>query len=264
MKIQFEGSMTEFQALFSGTAMFAAQDTEGFEDEEEAEGQVRTFPVHKGGREPTEEVERPAHDQPGVQPDGVGVNPLSNDMPVPMNDPRVGKELDLPELSDEEREVGWAKFKEVCVLWAKNFGVTEEAEVIEFQPLRNDDGALVDEEGKVLTSGAKAIQVETKVLRQMPAPQPDREAALREMGEGRYPRSILVMAYEIGSLQRLVQRALAESEAGQIVGFELDYVDQIAMNMVQVSHKAFPDIAGTYDHSTRWRRFEPPSARRSN
>lgn len=85
--------------------------------------------------------------------------------------------------------------------------------------------------------------------------QPDRLALMQELGHGRMTIPILVMAYEIKSLQRLVERALWDAAPG--VDFDLNWVDQLACNMVQVSHMGFPDLAGTYDYSTSWRRNEP-------
>jgi len=84
------------------------------------------------------------------------------------------------------------------------------------------------------------------------APQPDRLALMTALGQGRWPIPILVMAYEIQSLQRLVQKALVET--GHEKALDLDWIDLVASNMVQVSHIGFPDISGTYDYSTRWRR----------
>jgi len=67
------------------------------------------------------------------------------------------------------------------------------------------------------------------------------------------------MAYELGGLQLLVEKALTElwpDAAAAYPGRDawLDYVGQVAGNMVQISHMAFPDIAGTYDHSSKWRK----------
>jgi hypothetical protein len=61
------------------------------------------------------------------------------------------------------------------------------------------------------------------------------------------------MAYEAKSLQRLVANALIGVVSGS-KDYSLDYADKIASNMVQVSHMVFPDLAGTYDYSTKWRR----------
>jgi len=260
MKISFEGSMEEFQVVFSGLALFSADEDD--EDDSPLPNNARAFPVMKGGKV----VEPPAEPAPAPLPeaDGVGVNPLANDMPVPENDPGVGKGLDLPKLGEEERHLGWEKFKEVCLLWIQNFGATEEVEVEEMTPLRNEQGALVNEEGRVLGRGDKAIQVPTKVTKTIPAPQPDRVTALTSMGEGRFPRAVLVMAYEIGSLQRMVEKALEEAQVTPTAPTQddvwIEYIDSIAMNMVQVSHKAFPDLAGTYDYSERWKRVFPNSA----
>lgn len=84
-------------------------------------------------------------------------------------------------------------------------------------------------------------------------PQPDRVKLMGDLGVGRHVRSVLLMAYEIGSLQRLVQKALAESGTE----LDLDQIEQVTTNMVAVSHAGFPDLAGTYDYSTRWQRVAP-------
>jgi hypothetical protein len=75
---------------------------------------------------------------------------------------------------------------------------------------------------------------------------------MQELGQGRWPVPILVMAYEIGSLQRMVEKALVTS--GAVADPDLDHIDEVAANMVQISHMGFPDLAGTYDYSTKWRR----------
>lgn len=79
--------------------------------------------------------------------------------------------------------------------------------------------------------------------------QPDRLTALRDIGSGRHAFPILVMAYEERSLQRLIAKVVKVTASG-----DLEWCDRVAANMVQVSHMAFPDLAGTYDYSTKWRR----------
>jgi hypothetical protein len=86
------------------------------------------------------------------------------------------------------------------------------------------------------------------------APQPDRVKLMFDLGSGRHPIAVLVMAYEIESLQSLVRRAL--KEVGVAWADDLDKVDRMAANMIQVSHSGFADLAGTYDYTTRWRRKE--------
>lgn len=85
-------------------------------------------------------------------------------------------------------------------------------------------------------------------------PQPDRLAMMQDLGHGRFTIPILIMAYEIKSLQRLVQKALKEA-TGTL--FDLGFVDKVACNMVQISHMGYPDLAGTYDYSTAWKRNAP-------
>ena len=86
------------------------------------------------------------------------------------------------------------------------------------------------------------------------ADQPDRLQLIKDLGHGRYTIPVLIMAYEIKSLQRLVEKALNEATGNK---FDLDFIDQVACNMVQISHMGYPDLAGTYDYSTAWRRNEP-------
>lgn len=85
--------------------------------------------------------------------------------------------------------------------------------------------------------------------------QPDRLKLMEDLGSSRYLVPVLVMAYEKLSLQGLIMSALMD--AGLVSGDEegREFVDKIAMNMVQVSHKGCPDLAGTYDYTTRWKRM---------
>lgn len=81
--------------------------------------------------------------------------------------------------------------------------------------------------------------------------QPNRLEILRELGSGPHAMPVLVMAYELESLQELVVRALDLKHATHAQAQDLAH--QIAGNMVQISHLAYPDLAGTFDHSTKWR-----------
>lgn len=149
-------------------------------------------------------------------------------VPEPTNDGAwAAQDMKLRELSAEQREAAWKHFVGFCSLWVENF---EEPE----------------------------------------GEQPDRLVAMQDLGQGRWPIPVLVMAYETKSLQLLVEKALVESGAVQIPEHSsaawddntdnteyhahLDYIDRVAANMVQVSHMGFPDLAGTYDYSTKWKR----------
>ncbi len=77
-------------------------------------------------------------------------------------------------------------------------------------------------------------------------PQPDRLKLLTEIGSGRWPLYILRWIASLGSLQAAVRKALDTDD--------LDLVDRLSANIVQVSHIAFPDIAGFHDYSTKWSR----------
>jgi len=80
------------------------------------------------------------------------------------------------------------------------------------------------------------------------APQPDRLALLRDLGASKWAVPILRLAYEMGGLQLLIQRT------GNFDGeADAEYVDRLAANMAQVSHMAFPELAGMYAYSSKWR-----------
>ncbi len=88
-----------------------------------------------------------------------------------------------------------------------------------------------------------------------PVPQPDRLSLTRELGSSIHTLGILVMAYEVGSLQYLVKTALnvLGEELSLMEPVDLDYVDRVAANMIQISHIGFPELVGTYNYGTKWR-----------
>lgn len=122
----------------------------------------------------------------------------------------------LPGLTDAQRADSESYFAEFCGKWVKGFGNYE------------DD-------------------------------QPDRLGMIQEMGNGKALVPVLIRAYEVGSLQRLIEQALNKHSAVHRMAFGadqekwLDWCDLIAANMVQISHMGAPDLAGTYDYSTKWR-----------
>lgn len=73
-------------------------------------------------------------------------------------------------------------------------------------------------------------------------PQPDRIALVERLLPHALP--ILVMAYEVRSLQRLIEMVFLSKGVAKSV----DEINEIAGNMVQVSHLSFPDLAGTYNY----------------
>lgn len=77
-------------------------------------------------------------------------------------------------------------------------------------------------------------------------PQPNRLELLRQLGSCRWTVFILRWCAHYKCLQGAVKAVLKTND--------LDYVDKVSATMVQVSHMAFPDLAGFYDDSTRWRR----------
>jgi len=88
------------------------------------------------------------------------------------------------------------------------------------------------------------------------AEQPDRRQLMEDLGSGQNVVAVLIMAYEIESLQRLVEKALHAAGvewSGSAVSW-LEWVDRVSATMVQISHQGFPELAGTYDFTQRWRR----------
>lgn len=192
----------------------------------------------------------------------VGASSPVQDLPAEENSPQSTDEL--PEISLERRAASWEKFREVVALWTINFAQTHEVEVEVKEPLRNEEGVLIDAEGNPVRRGQKPTYRTRKLMETRPKEQPNRQKALASLGSGPHTLPILVMAYEEGSLQGLVEKALRQLPDDGYEkwrpyadeGYEswLDYVEQIANTMVQVSHVAFPDLAGTLDYSSKWRR----------
>jgi hypothetical protein len=192
MRIEFEGTVAEFRALFQGGLVM-----------EFFSPPLSVVPPASDPKERTEP-------ESGWARTGEGITAPTNDAAL------AAAKMELPALVPEQREAAWNHFKGFCVDWARGFGDAE-------------------------------------------AQQPDRLAMMQELGHGRWPVPVLVMAYEVGSLQMMVCRALEEVNGVIERNFDdrdayLDHIDLIAANMVQVSHMGFPDLAGTYDYSTKWKR----------
>lgn len=83
-------------------------------------------------------------------------------------------------------------------------------------------------------------------------PQPDRPALMQALGSGRNVQPLLMWLYDESSLQERVHETL--TYLGHPQKEDLDFVEKVAGHLIQVSIAGFPDLAGTYDHSTRWRR----------
>jgi hypothetical protein len=79
------------------------------------------------------------------------------------------------------------------------------------------------------------------------AEQPDRVGLMRDLGSNRYVLGILRWAYYLKSLQRMIAKCLPDET-------DMERINRIAAQMVAISHVGFPDLAGTYDYSTKWRR----------
>lgn len=159
-----------------------------------------------------------AESEPEPLPDEEEIENASGTLPRPQNDPNVGRKLDLPPIQPEIRQAAKVYFRDLVLTWAENF----------------------DAEG----------------------PQPDRLKLLTDFGCSAHLVPVLIMAYEKLSLQRLILDALFgyDTEGRTLnlgnptVMSMIALADKLAMNMVQVSHIACPDLAGTYDYTTRWKR----------
>jgi hypothetical protein len=175
MRIEFDGTLAEFKALYG--PLFA-----------------QAVPVQA-----VAVAHAPAIPQTQKPPGGVSVGQGDrNEIPAPENTHFAGP---LPEISPEWRQETLAYFEEFCRAWAVNFDVVGE--------------------------------------------QPDRVALMNDLGRSRYATALLIIAYEIGSLQRLVVNALGPMATDE-------FGTAIAGNMVAVSHMGFPDLAGTFDYSSKW------------
>lgn len=84
------------------------------------------------------------------------------------------------------------------------------------------------------------------------ASQPPRLQAIQDLGSGPHTVAILVMAYELRSLQRLIQRALMTIEDERWT--DLDFCNRVASHVVTLSNMGYPDIAGCLDFGTGWRK----------
>lgn len=182
MKVNFEGTLEEFKAVFGGVL----------------------------------------GDLPEFQPSSFAVppNPVSSLDPIgpgSANPPDRPEHRDgLPQLSSEVRRKASEAFTDLVLTWVEGF----EDESVE---------------------------------------QPDRLSSLQAVGTGPTALAVIVMAHEIGSLQRLIERALLNHNPAVAARFGsseewLDYLDRISGNMVQVAHLAFPDLATVHDYSTKWRK----------
>lgn len=201
MRIEFEGTVDEFRALFIEQGVDAVFAPSSVEEQEEVRQRFTTpLAVVPDGGEPTGGWAEP----------GEAITAPTNDAAL------SAAKMELPSLSPEQRDAAWSHFKSFCADWVRGFGDAE-------------------------------------------AEQPDRLAMMQELGQGQWPVPVLVMAYEVGSLQMMVCRALEEVNGVIERNFDdrdayLAHIDLIAANMVQVSHMGFPDLAGTYDYSTKWKR----------
>ena len=267
MKINFEGSLEEFQSLFRGAPLPQFHPSEfstSAEDDWEEPGQST-------GMGP---FTMPVPDREPLPKDGLkGVD--SQALPVPDNDPWVGKKLNLPPIRPEQRVAAWAHFVDFCSGWVEGFEETREVAAPEVRAVDEEGEHLLDDEGNAVMAAALDEDGSPLTVTE-PVDQPDRLSMMQEIGQGRWPIPLLVMAYEENghrSLQRMVEAALVERQHDQrwaakyIAEYAadpesaeeheeawLDFVDRVAATMVQVSHMGFPDLAGTYDYSTRWRR----------
>lgn len=158
----------------------------------------------------------------------------------------------LPAISRSDRKDAEEAFQKFCLMWIKGWGMTCMAEQVV-------DTAKLDEEGNpCYQEDGYPVLVKATRLVEVPVEQPPRVDEMIQLGQGRIARSILIMAYEKGSLQKLVYEALKNHRDKlpptlQSKSWE-EVADTIAANMIQISHVAFPDLQGTYDYTQGWKR----------
>jgi hypothetical protein len=214
MKIKFEGSLAEFQALFLGGKAPTSQSvpaqtaqsvpttlTESWDYPKDTHF-PDTMPSHHGARSGLYSFNET---EPVLPPESALMASLSTG-------PAPSVPTSLPPIDPDTRKKAWMMFVDTIRQWVVGF----------------------EEEG---------------------ASQSDRQQLMQDLGSGPWPIPILIMAYEIGSLQRLVQCALRVID--DVRADDLDFCDRLAAHMIPVSNSGFPDLAGTYDFSTRWRRVAP-------
>lgn len=81
--------------------------------------------------------------------------------------------------------------------------------------------------------------------------QPDRVQAMKDFGSGPHTVAVLVMAYELRSLQKLIWLALRAQGYVELATLP-QLADRVAAHMLQISHVGLPDLAGTYDYGSKW------------
>lgn len=284
MKIQFEGTLEEFSSLFGRGEMWTGEDAQTAHD------------LIKHGENYLQGADTPVLDFPGqnirvLLGESVLNLPEAEVEPVPQPKEVADAASTLASIPPETRAEAWESFRTFCEAWTQGFeeNTEERASLEEMLPHEPEVAAVAaggeipeklwsrvtraspeartekDEEllrKLILTQFERMRSPEQDArLQELRDSQPDRLQLLRELGSrGKYIRPILLMAYEEGSLQRLVERALLQSLGGSSLesGPEwFDYIERLTANMVAVSHMGFPDLAPTYDYSTKWRKARP-------
>ena len=215
MRLEFEGSIAEWRSFVSSLQMgkLPAPRDEAAEDAELESAFVDLDRAAQAAVEAAAEVA--VEPEPELKPILQGITPEAAGVPFPFKYGHAPKASPPPELtatvSDARRQGAWVLFCEVLDCWLDGF-FTEE------QPSKEK--------------------------------QQERVQKLMELGTGPGVLGILVMAYELRSLQALVRVAAAR------FGYNLsdDEVSLVAGTMIQVSHAGFPDLVGTYDLTEKWRR----------
>lgn len=203
MKFKFHGSTEEWES-FIRVILREAQDPIPFSPKKDPE---------KPNPEP----------HPDSSKSDLGIDPREEELPECLRSHTAGAVRektsalkDLPEISLDDRILGWSTWKEFVVQWLQNFEV---------------QGAV----------------------------QPDRGELMKNLGSGRHAIPILVMGYEVGSLQKLIVEVYKQafnkgSHRWEITSESLDFIERVSGTMCQVSHSGFPDLSGLHDYTLRWRR----------
>lgn len=270
MKLRFEGSLEEFQAVFGhAEATWAAEIEITDPDKAVAEIEAEAEAYLSGAKTPVVPFPTEVQEAPKTPAEAESAaNRLAHQAATAVEN--------LPEISPLLRQETWAVFKSFCAGWAQGFeqDTEERAELERKRPYegKRAEAEVASAEKKAEKKGEQSnynpfdtmrtVEEEAR-WKELADKQPDRVQLMRDLsGQSRYIRPLLIMAYEVGSLQHLVEKALVE-ECGESPGAAertsdwLDYIERLTGLMIMVSHKGFPDLAGTYDHSTKWRRVQP-------
>jgi len=218
MRIEFEGTLEEYQKLFGQAGPWspsveipkevADHIVETALSEAKRQAVIKPFRIMNGGQSPVRVSAR-------LVPESARPVPAA---PLPFGS--APREEPPPELtmtvSDEKRQAAWEEFCRFTKFWADSW--VEE-------PGLDDEYETPKETGHA--------------------------GRTSELGAGPHALAILVMAYELRSLQKLVYLAL--KAIGDSRAPDLDFVNRLTGRMIQLSHVGYPELNGAFHYGTSWR-----------